>query len=153
MESQFDEFDKENLPYRRDLLPWWVKVFSWIFIVFGGLSIINFFILIFGVGIDASLYGLAQVLPHPYAALLILSIMIFNGVTGLLLWYEKENAILVGQICAAVGIIVCLISMALSIGLGDFTFRLEIIFIGLFLNWLNKIKFEWEEESRPHTKY
>lgn len=39
-DSKFKEF--EHTERRRKLLPWWIKVFCWIFMLFGVLSVVCF---------------------------------------------------------------------------------------------------------------
>lgn len=41
---------------RRNLLPLWIKVFTWIFLIFGGLVPVAFLLGLFGVDLNLSLY-------------------------------------------------------------------------------------------------
>lgn len=149
-DNNFDEFDRERLPYRRDLLPWWIKFFSFIFIILGGFSLVNAAMLLFGRAAYASIYGLEEVLHDPYGTLVALPLIILNGVAGHLLLYEKDQAIIAGQIAGAIGIVACLITTALTIQAGHMVFRFEILLFIPFLAKLSTLKEVWKYESRSH---
>lgn len=149
-DNNFDDFDKERLPYRRTLLPWWIKFFSWVFMILGGCAVLNLFVLFFGIGVNAAIYGLEDVLPAPFGTLIMLLLLIFNGIVGYLLWFEKDQALYWGKIAAITGIVVTAFSTFASFVTGHFMFRLEFIALIPFLLKLHEMRYEWEYESRKH---
>ncbi len=42
---------------RRKILPWWIKVFAWIFMAFGVLCLVGFILGILGFQFQLSIYG------------------------------------------------------------------------------------------------
>ncbi|MFN0083088.1 MAG: hypothetical protein ACKVOM_11285 [Ferruginibacter sp.] len=52
-----------SLIERKKLLPWWIKVFSWIFLVFGVIVPVAFIAGLLGYGIDLSICGLTTTEP------------------------------------------------------------------------------------------
>lgn len=149
-DNNFDEFDRERLPYRRDLLPWWIKFFSFLFIILGGFAVINMIMLLFGKGEYATIYGLEYVIPEPFGTPVILLLIIVNGLTGYLLLFEEDHAIIMGQICGVAGIVACLIATAATIKAGHMVFRFEILLFIPFLAKLSTLKEVWKYESRSH---
>jgi hypothetical protein len=147
-DNNFDEFDQELLPYRRDLLPWWIKFFSWLFMILGGFSVLNLFVLFFGVGVNAAIYGLEDVLPAPFGTLIMLLLLIFNGVVGYMLWFEKDQALYWGKIAAITGIVVNIFTTFISFFSGHLMFRFELIALIPFYLKLNSMQYDWEYETR-----
>lgn len=144
--EHFSEFEQYRSLYRRQLLPWWIRFFSWVFIILGGLGIPVFLILFFNRNIDSSLFNLDVAFPS-FGQHLSAILMILNGFTGLWLWLEKKDAVKIAVGCSILNIIACLVSMAMIITHGRFSLRLELIFIILFLVKLLNIKHEWENTA------
>ena len=72
LESRFDEFDKPAI-IRRKLLPWWIKVFCWIFMILAvgavGALITNLFI----PNVNVSLYGFSSNTAYSVTGLFIIA--------------------------------------------------------------------------------
>jgi len=143
MESEFEKFEADrNIPERRrKLLPWWIRFFSWLFIIFGGLAVIGFFAGFAGVRFDNSVYGLETNDPHSQTGLIIIALMILKGFAGFGLYFEKNWAILVAKIDAIVGILVCIAVMVFP--KSGITIRLEIAFLIPYLLKIIKIEDYW----------
>lgn len=141
MKNNFNEF--ESVIRKRSLLPWWIKIFCWIFMVIGMLSLFVVFLVIANYEPELEIFGFNANENHPYNSILILFSFLFLGVTGYLLWFEKRKAIIIGQINALWGIILCLISMGLGLVNGNFVFRIELFFLVLFFVKLSQIKPKW----------
>ena len=143
---------------RRKLLPWWIKVFIWIFLVFGAIAPVGFIFGLFGFQFKLALYRFETFLPLSYIGLGITFLFILKGVTAFGLWMEKDWAITLGQIEAILGVVICVFAMILPFvdKNPDFTFslRLELVLLIPFLIKLGKIKEEWlngpDELKRLH---
>lgn len=145
--SIFDAIDIVKLR-RRQLLPWWIKVFCWFFMLFGVLAAICLLIGLFGFHPALSLYGFETNQPYSLAGLMITGLGIFKGIVSYNLWFEKDMAIKMGKIDAILGIGLCLVSMIWSLVYAGpnakFSFRLELILLIPYLIKLIRITPEWD---------
>lgn len=145
-ESAFKEFENVK-KRRRKLLPWWIKMFCWIFMLFGAMSIVCFVLGFTNIKPDLAFYGFETNEPFSLIGLLVISTGIFKGITAFALWFEKDYAVKLGKIDAVIGIILCVISMCVLPFFQDgfnITLRLELALLIPFLIKLNKIQKEWE---------
>jgi hypothetical protein len=142
------EFDQMALPRRRSLMPWWVKLFTWIFLVLGAISAMGFVAGFFGLNTDLSLYGLESNGPLSLAGLILLAIFLLKGITAFALWMEQDWAIHLGFADAILGILFCSFMMLvypfLDGNAGGFKLRLELFVLVPYLRWLMKVKPLWE---------
>ncbi|GGG52437.1 hypothetical protein [Bizionia arctica] len=145
-ENSFEEF--ENIKKRRrKLLPWWIKIFCWIFMLFGLLSLVCLILGFTNIKPDLAFYGFETNEPFSLNGLIVISIGLLKGVTAFALWFEKDFAIKIGKADAIIGIILCIISMVVLPFIQDgfnMTIRLELALLIPFLIKLNKIQKEWE---------
>jgi hypothetical protein len=145
LENRFDEFEKPSI-IRRKLLPWWIKIFCWIFMLMGGCSVGALIFNLFTPSIRLSIYGFTTYNAFSGVGMFIIAIVIFKGYAAYALWFEKQNAILIGKFDAIAGIAICLFSMIIlpfvfrSI---RFEFRFELILLIIFYIRLNKIEYKW----------
>lgn len=145
---EIENSEVETVNRRRDLLPWWIKLFSWLFMIFGGLTIISFFLGFTNIKPALAFYGFETNEPFSLIGILIISIGVLKGITAFSLWFEKDYAMKLGKIDSYIGIGITMFAM---IGLpfilknGEFTIRLELIFIVLFLLKLMKIEQKWKK--------
>lgn len=133
---------------RRSLLPLWIKIFIWIFLVMGSIAPIGLIVGMFGIKFQLSLYGLETVNPLSFVGLGLICIFLFKGITAYGLWFEKQWAIIVGQIDAIIGILICAFVMMIlpfiDTHLGfKLNIRLELVLLIPYLVKLEKIKKEW----------
>ncbi|NMM47450.1 hypothetical protein [Marinigracilibium pacificum] len=141
---------------RRKLLPWWIKMFCWLFMIFGGLSIISLFLGFTGIKPDLSFYGFETNEPFSLFGLIVISLGLFNGITAYLLWTGNDIAIKVAKINAITGLLACLASMFLIPFLQPgfhMKIRIEIMFLIPYLMKLNKIQSAWEGENRQYIRH
>lgn len=146
-QSAFKEFDtKTNSLRRRNLLPIWIKIFTWIFLFLGLAGIL---ILPFGFfvnEINLSIYGLNTRQPYSLTGLTILFLLIFKGIVSYGLGFEQKwgpsaaivDAILGLSICGFVMLILPFVS-----GSRHFTIRFEILVLIPYLTKMLKIKKAW----------
>ena len=143
--SQFDQFEKKEVN-RRALLPVWIKVFCWLFMLAGVASIASFLIGVFGGTADLSLYGFETREPLSLTGSFILALILFKAFTAYSLWFEKDNAILLGKIDAIAGIVFCVVSMVVLPMLDEntgVTLRLELVLLIPYYYKLDNIKKAW----------
>jgi hypothetical protein len=142
--SQFDEFNKKII--RRKLLPVWIKIFCWIFMIIGVIAIGCLILGAFRKTADLSLYGFETNQPLTPIGIFIIALMAFKGFTAYTLWFEKASAIKFAKLDAILGVVICVVSMFILpfINNTHFSIRLEIIFLILYYKKINKIEYEWE---------
>ncbi|WP_190277293.1 hypothetical protein [Taibaiella lutea] len=143
--SIFDNIDQIRLS-RRQLLPWWIKIFCWFFMLIGILAIVCLLISLFGFQPNLSLYGFETHNPYSITGLMIIGLTLLKGIASYALWFEKDFAIKVGVIDAIVGILTCIVSMTMVLITPDtkFIFRLELILLIPYLIKLVKIESKWK---------
>ena len=152
MDEQLLDEEIIKVPYknrRRNLLPWWIKVFALIFLLFGALMPVAIIFAFLGKPYGMSIYGLSSSYPFSFEWLLILAIFLMKGVLSLGLLTEKDWAIDLGIIDAYFGIFICAAVMIIPIfaffqGL-NLNFRLELVLLIPFLIRLKKIRPRWIE--------
>jgi len=142
MENNFEEFENVKPLTRRNLLPWWIKTFCWIFMVAAVAATIVGVLSFFNIMLSLDIYGYNAANGPVYLAIS-LCIYWFNGVTAFLLWTEHKEAVTVAKINAYFGILLCIISIIISFTTGHVMLRLELILLGIFLSKLNQIEYDW----------
>ena len=146
--STLNEFDKKEklITRRRDLLPLWIKIFTWIFLIFGVAGIIIPILGLFLDSIDLSLYGLATTQVFTPVGILIVALFLFKGVVAFGLWFEKDWAPQIAVYDAILGIIICGYLMLINPFISDnrnFTIRLELIPLIPYFLKMKKIQAPW----------
>ncbi len=137
---------------RRQLLPLWMKIFLWIFLVIGGLSTLAFLASLFGMTYSVGIYGLNSNGPLNPLSFAVTLIYLVKAITAFAFWTEKDWAIEIAFLDAIVGIAVCCFMifiypfMFLENGF-HFNLRLELIALIPYLIKLDKIKVEWKEAN------
>jgi hypothetical protein len=146
-----DEQQLENSNLRRrDLLPTWIKVFVWIFLIFGAIVPIVMILGIIGMNFNLSLYGLETMRPISLTGIFITILFALKGIVAFGLWTEKKWAVNLATIDAIIGIIVCVFVMAILPFISNsnemnVSLRLELIPLIPYLIKMRKIKIEWLE--------
>lgn len=145
-ENSFEEFENIN-KRRRKMLPWWIKIFCWIFMLFGILSFVCLILGFTNVKPALAFYGFETNEPFSLNGLIVIAVGILKGITAFGLWFEKDFAVKTGKIDAILGIVLCGISMLvlpfIQVEL-NITIRLELLMLIPYLIKLNKIQKEWE---------
>lgn len=148
-ENSFEEFENVK-KRRRKLLPWWIKVFCWIFMFFGLMTLICLILGFTNIKPALAFYGFETNEPFSLNGLIVISVGLLKGITAFALWFEKDFAIKIGKIDAMIGIVLSVISMLVLPFLQDgfnITIRLELALLIPFLIKLDKIQKEWEESN------
>lgn len=139
---------------RRQLLPWWMRVFIWIFMLLGLSSIITRALELIGVSLGVNspktIYGLETYEKISVLSFLITSLLIFKGVVAFGMWTEKKWAIKFGISDAIIGILICVSVMFIEPlfridkdGVYDLNFRFELLLLIPYLLSCVKIRKEW----------
>lgn len=142
-----DIFDSQNdFNRRRKLLPLWIKVFIWFFLILG---IIASLILSFGAFLDdtdLSLYGLSTTHPYSATGIIICWLFILKGIVAYSLWFEYRWAPKAAITDVILGLIICIAVMVRPLILPSypFTFRMELIPLCFYLIDMVKIEKRWE---------
>jgi hypothetical protein len=133
---------------RRSLLPLWIKVFIWIFMIFGAIAPLAFVRGLFGPNLELSLYGIEAYRSLTLIGLVLFLLFVLKGIAAFGLWTEKEWAIKVAMVDAYLGIAIC-VFMTLVYpfinGMEGFRFnlRLELVALIPYAIKLDKIKEQW----------
>ncbi len=140
--------DQNNEIKRKQLLPWWIKIFTWIFI---GLALVVFFGLILGVlGYDfqLGLYGLETNKPFSTIGIFVMTLFLFKGITSYGFLKEENWAVTLGIIDSLTGIFICVVVMffpsIVKVNQKNISLRLELILLIPYFVKLIKIKSAWE---------
>jgi hypothetical protein len=146
LESKFDEFDKPEI-VRRKLLPWWIKVFCWIFMILSVFAIGALITNLFVDNVNLSIYGFSTNNAYSGIGIFIIAIMLLKGYAAFSLWFEKPNAIMIAKLDAIVGVVICITSIFIlpfTTENGHFSIRLEIILLIPYYLKVNNIEYEWD---------
>ncbi|ANE51471.1 hypothetical protein [Flavisolibacter tropicus] len=136
---------------KRQLLPIWIKIFCWFFLL-GGLVaplLVVAGLLFNDVQASLALYGMETASPLSIVGLLIAALFFLKGIVAYGLWWEKSWAINLGIADAIIGIFFCVLLMTplgLSLELLTTTpsFRLELVALIPYLIKLQKLKPIWK---------
>jgi hypothetical protein len=141
-ENLLDEYAGERLQQvrRRKLLPVWIRIFVWIFMILGGLAIPVLIIGLTGTNVNLSLYGLETNEVTSAEGLLLLFLFLSKGILAALLWFERGPAVVLAIIDAALGILICTWVMFAA---PAFAFRLELVALIPYLILMIRISKKW----------
>lgn len=146
--SAFQEFEtKENFTRRRNLLPLWIKIFLWFFLIGGLFAAVFLIIGPFLNKIDLSLYGITATHSYTLPGIITTLLLIYKGIVAYGLWFEQKWAVQAAIIDAIIGIAVCIIMMVVipfTAPNVSFTIRLELIPLYFYMVKMQKIKSIWE---------
>ena len=128
---------------RKALVPRWIKVFAWIFVVMGGfMPIMVIFSIVTDTPISLALFGLRYSGPGLDGwALFLAGLYMFLAITAFGLLFEKDWGL---DACIAngfIGIGVCIVAMVLT---GFSSLRLEILIQLFYLRRLFIIRPQWQ---------
>jgi hypothetical protein len=140
------EFVQPNGISRKKLLPTWIKIFMWIFLILGSLQPIVFIMGLLGRPAALALYGLETYEPISFLGILIMVLYTIKWITAFGLIREADWAIRIGLVDAVIGIVVCVLVMFYPAFDSSFrfSFRLELFALVPYLLRFNKIRPDWE---------
>lgn len=145
-EEIIDSFEKVT-QRRRKLLPWWMKVFIWLFGIAGLIVPIAFIFGILRFEFNTAMYGLETNNPLTWLGIFILLIFLHKGFVAFGLWFEKSWAPKLALADAGLGIVICMMVMGMQLfdSGSSFSFRLELVLIIPYLIKLIKIEEPWSQ--------
>lgn len=108
-----DNFQNKLFTRRRDLLPMWMKIFCWIFMIMGFTLPFGFILGLLGMKFSLAFFGLETNEPFSIVGIILLVIFTLKGIAAFSLWTEKDWAIKIGRADAIVGIILCVFMMVI----------------------------------------
>lgn len=153
MKNETDFLTKEFVieKRRRKLLPWWIKIFVWIFLLTTFAIPVGIIFGILGYPFQISLYGLQTNEPLSFIGIGLMSLFLLKGITSYGLWMEKTWVIAMGIVDGFIGILICLFIMFLypifeQKNASSISFRLELLVLIPYLYWLFTIKKAWMKD-------
>ena len=151
-ENQIDLLSERDgqVIQRKQMLPTWIKVFTWIFLVIAAFAPITLILRMLGYNTQLAIYGLETNEAFSTIGVTIVSLLLIKGITSIGFLKETDWAIKLGIIDAIFGISICLAIMIYSLVKADvqFSFRLEVLLLLPYLFRLAKIKTAWESSSK-----
>ncbi|HMF71395.1 MAG TPA: hypothetical protein VK616_07955 [Flavitalea sp.] len=143
------DYDAEVYSRRRTLLPWWVKIFVWIFLILGILGLPGAILFgVLGYHFQLSLFGLETTEPFSIVGLILIFLFGLKGWTSYCLWWEKDNAITFGKIDALLSIGVCIVMMFVNPFVVSQPYsksiRLELVLLIPYLIWVFRVSVRWK---------
>lgn len=146
--SAFEEFEKKaHFIRRRNLLPVWIKIFVWFFLIGGSISALFLGIGPFVRDFKTSIYGIKATHIYTLYGLMTSCLIIYKGIVAYGLWFEQKWAPQAAIIDAVIGITICIMMMILPFilpGANTSNLRLELIPLYLYLVKMREIKQTWE---------
>lgn len=138
---------------RRKLLPIWVKIFVWLFMITGFIAPIAILLSLFEISVDLSLYGLNSKHAVDLPGITIVILFTLKGLSSFGLWFEKKHGVDLAIIDGIIGILFC---TSLMIG-NDFYepyysggLRIEILFLIPYLIIMLKIRSSWQSLNKSN---
>lgn len=133
---------------RRNLLPVWMKVFCWIFMIMGAIAPICLVAGLSGTRLQLALYGLESNDSASLQGMFLLLLFFLKGMVAFGLWTEKDSAIHLGIADAILGIAICIYVTAIAPIVNSqsafmLNLRLELVVLIPYLIKLWKIKSQW----------
>lgn len=144
MNTQQDFLTQEIalLPRRRTLLPVWIKIFIWLFMIFGAIAPLP---LILGVvSAKLAIFGFESHDQYSPEGLLVMVIFVYNGIVAYKLWTEQRNAVELALYAAYLNGLLCITAIVIAAFNNHVSIRLELVLLVFFISKLKKIKELWE---------
>jgi hypothetical protein len=142
------EFEQKPNGKRRDLLPIWIKIFIWIFLIFGVFVPIGLISGVLGYSFSSSMYGLDSYYTFTPTGIILLGIFSLKAIVAYGLWTEKTEAVDYAIVDAMIGIFLCIAVMIMGVSYGNFIFRLELLFLIPYYLKMKAIKDDWMARER-----
>jgi len=136
---------------RKQLLPIWIRLFCWFFLLTGLIAPLLVIVGLFTeINASLALYGMETHNPISTAGLLISTLFLLKGIVAYGLCWEKDWAVELGIIDAIVGIAFCALMMTpiatwLELAPQGLRLRLELVALIPYLMKLQKIKPLWRK--------
>ena len=137
---------------RKTLIPLWIRIFSWIFLVLGVAAPFSVVFAAIGYDFALALYGLESNGPLNLIGASLVVLFVLKGIVAYGLINIKDWAIQLAIVDAIAGIAVCLFTMFYPLFMGGgLTLKLELFLLVPYLIKMSKIKQEWEMNTGQQT--
>lgn len=152
MDHKMNDLLEENylvdpIAYRKKLLPLWIKIFAWLFLVCGVVAIPIFILSFFVADINLALYHIETNDPHSLQGIIVNALFLLKGMTAYGLLWAKKWGVQLAITDAVTGIVVCIAVIFLPdsfSGTTGVSFPLELVVLVLYLIKMLKIKDDWQ---------
>ncbi len=139
---------------KRDLLPIWIKIFIWIFLIMSAIIPIAIIFAFLGYPSIITIYGFRSYTVFSPIGFIISCLILYKGIISYGLWFEKKWAVKHAIIDGIIGILACIVSMTIPLVTNYgilFSYRLELIALVPYLFKMYWIKNEWNDEAPIQT--
>ena len=143
-------------PRRWELLPTWIKVFTYLFLLTGVVIPIAFVASLLGFATSLSLYGIQSLTPFDPAGALLAALFVFKGIAAYGLFNEERWGIFVAMVDGIIGIIVCstmMIVVPIVTQQQEYTFRLELLLLVPYVMRLQHLRLPWEQARQERSLF
>lgn len=149
MNENVNDFFPMNYLPRRKLLPWWIKIFCWIFMLIGGENCLSWIVRL---SLDHPLYvnlfsnrlDTTVLLLSPCGILLGI-LVLFKAYVGYALWFGKNNALKMAEIDVLLSILASVVMMWMSISENEISyFWFEILFLIPYYLKISSLEKVWK---------
>ena len=139
---------------RKKLIPLWIRIFSWIFLVMGIIAPFSIVWAALGYDFSLSLYDMESNSPFNLMGVSLVLLFVLKGIVAFGLINLKDWAVQLAIVDAVAGIVVCVFTMgyALFAG-GDFNLRLELLVLVPYLIKMQRVKEDWQINSKKQDQY
>ncbi len=140
--------DRNEVPvnivsYRRSLLPWWVKLFCWLFMIFGAMVIPIAILGLFDFHVNIAFYGIESSTVFNLQWAIVSTLFVLSGIVGYGLFYGKDWAIWAGLLLCAMHVVLVASLIAFPLSNANSKIRLEFVLVIIFFIKLLKLKPIW----------
>ncbi|QHS61119.1 hypothetical protein [Chitinophaga agri] len=151
--DQLNDLEEMMMPRRKELISWWIKFFSYIFLLLGALVIFLYpLMFLLGQNYTFSVYGLESSDRYSLLMLGIVVLFILKGCAAFGLLWEKDWAADIALIDGFAGIGICIFVIVYSYFSPHVPFvpyRLELVLLIGYVVRIMRIRRDWK---RGHGK-
>ena len=148
LDDQIIEDSVEHIETRKELLPKWIIVFSWIFIILSFTFPIGILFDLLDFRFHISLYGFKTFKALSSKGVLLCFLLLLKSIVGFGLIKRKDWAIKAALLDGAVGILICAYALFLTIkGAEGVQYQIDLLFLIPYFIKMLKIQQRWESTT------
>lgn len=146
--DKLNDLEEMMKPRRKELISWWIKFFSYIFLFIGVLAFFLYpLMFILSVNYDFALYGLESNDRSSWLMLVIIVLYLLKGLAAFGLLQEKDWGVDVALVDGIAGIVICMFVIIYDY-FGPIhvfaPFRPELILLAGYVVRMARIRREWK---------
>ncbi|MBW8688232.1 hypothetical protein [Chitinophaga rhizophila] len=146
--DQLNDLEELMTPRRKELLTWWLKFFSYIFLLTGAFALFIYpSMFLFGLNTHLQLYGLTTSSRTSILMFIIIALYVLKGAASYGLLAEKDWGVDIALVDGWVGILTCSFVIIYDYFGPSHVFapfRLELLFLIGYISKLMKIRADWK---------